>query len=117
MPTSTADFTFLHGQWCRGSNIRRFNKRSRDECESHCRKADCVCFQYKDTPTQEEGNCRFTRADEYTDTRPSKMGFNAWVRVGAVGASRPRLQLDGGRRRAAPPPCRRPPPPMSSQSF
>ena len=87
MPTSAADFTFLHGQWCRGSNIRRFNKRSRDECESHCRKADCVCFQYKDTPTQEEGNCRFTRADEYTDTRPSKMGFNAWVRVGAVGAS------------------------------
>lgn len=44
-------------------------------------------LQYKDTPTQEEGNCRFTRADEYTDTRPSKMGFNAWVRVGAVGAS------------------------------
>ena len=78
MPTYAADFTFLHGQWCRGSNIRRFNKRSRDECESHCRKADCVCFQYKDTPTQEEGNCRFTRADEYTDTRPSKMGFNAW---------------------------------------
>ena len=66
MPSSAADFTFLHGQWCRGSNIRRFNKRSRDECESHCRKADCVCFQYKDTPTQEEGNCRFTRADEYT---------------------------------------------------
>jgi len=58
MPTSTADFTFLHGQWCRGSNIRRFNKRSRDECESHCRKADCVCFQYKDTPRRALADAR-----------------------------------------------------------
>lgn len=75
-------FEHRHGEWCVGTNLRAFKKLTRRACEEHCNSAACVCFQYKEELV--DGNCRFTLANEFVQTKKSRVGFDAFLREGTA---------------------------------